>query len=77
MDQIKDLLRAELDHTIDRIRNLGGGVVFHEFPDVGGEHATPSDEGMSTFRRPRGLALAFDMLASSSSISLSNLPARS
>ena len=51
MDQIKDLLRAQLDHTIDRIRDLGGGVVFHEFPDAGGEHAMPSDEGELSSQR--------------------------
>jgi len=51
MDQIKDLLRAQLDHTIDRIRHLGGGVVFHEFPDAGGEHAVPNDEGELSSQR--------------------------
>ena len=51
MDQIKDLLRAQLDHTIDRIRHLGGGVVFHEFPDAGGEHAVPTDEGELSSQR--------------------------
>ena len=51
MDQIEDLLRAQLDHTIDRIRHLGGGVVFHEFPDAGGEHAVQSDEGELSSQR--------------------------
>jgi DnaK suppressor protein len=45
MDQISDLLRAQLKHTVDRIRHLGGGVVFHEFPDEGGGRARRGDEG--------------------------------
>lgn len=44
MDQISDLLRAQLNDTVDRLRHLGGGVVFEEFPDAGGERA-PGDEG--------------------------------
>jgi DnaK suppressor protein len=51
MEQIRDLLRAQLDHTIDRIRHLGGGVVFHEFPDAGGEPAGPGDEGELSSQR--------------------------
>ena len=51
MDQISDLLRAQLNHTVDRIRHLGGGVVFHEFPDAGGERARPGDEGELSSQR--------------------------
>jgi DnaK suppressor protein len=51
MDQISDLLRAQLNHTVDRIRHLGGGVVFHEFPDAGGERALPGDEGELSSQR--------------------------
>jgi DnaK suppressor protein len=51
MNQIGDLLRAQLDHTIDRLRHLGGGVVFHEFPDAGGELAEPGDEGELSSQR--------------------------
>jgi DnaK suppressor protein len=51
MDQISELLRAQLNHTIDRIRHLGGGVVFHEFPDAGGERSGPGDEGDLSSRR--------------------------
>lgn len=54
MDQVGDLLRADLNHTVDRIRHLGGGVVFHEFPDAGGEPAGPGDEGeLSSLREER------------------------
>lgn len=45
MDQVGDLLRADLNHTVDRIRHLGGGVVFHEFPDAGGEPRRPWRRG--------------------------------
>jgi DnaK suppressor protein len=45
LDEISDLLRAQLNQTVDRIRHLGGGVVFEEFPDAGGERAMPGDEG--------------------------------
>lgn len=51
MDQIRDLLRAQLNDTIDRIRHLGGGVVFHEFPDVWGECTMPGDEGELSSQR--------------------------
>jgi RNA polymerase-binding transcription factor DksA len=44
MDEISDLLRAHLNHTMDRIRHLGGGVVFDESPDAGGDGTTPGDE---------------------------------
>jgi DnaK suppressor protein len=51
MDQISDLLRAQLNDTVDRIRHLGGGVAFEEFPDAGGEGAMPGDEGDLSARR--------------------------
>lgn len=44
MDQISDLLRAQINDTVDRIRQLGGGVAFEEFPDAGGEDARRGDE---------------------------------
>lgn len=51
MDQIGAQLRAQLNDTVDRIRHLGGGVVFHEFPDAGGEGALPGDEGELSSQR--------------------------
>ena len=32
MDEIKKRLERELSHTMDRIRRMGGGVVFEDFP---------------------------------------------
>jgi len=51
MDQISDLLRAQIHDTVDRIRHLGGGVAFEDFPDAGGEDAMRGDEGDLSSRR--------------------------
>jgi DnaK suppressor protein len=62
MDQISDLLRAHLDHTVGRLRHLGGGVVFEEFPDAGGE-PVPGDEGDPISGDRRALLERADLLA--------------
>jgi DnaK suppressor protein len=45
MDEIKRRLELELSRTVDRIRRMGGGIVFEEFPGALGESAGLADEG--------------------------------
>ena len=44
MDEIKKRLEQELSHTVDRIRRMGGGVVFEEFPGAVGDNSPLADE---------------------------------
>jgi RNA polymerase-binding transcription factor DksA len=44
MDEIKKRLEKELSHTVERIRRMGGGVVFEEFPGAVGENTPMADE---------------------------------
>ncbi len=44
MDEIRKRLELELSHTMDRIRRMGGGVVFEEFPGAIGDTAPLADE---------------------------------
>jgi DnaK suppressor protein len=44
MDEIKRRLEAELSHTISRIRQMGGSVVFDEFQTSGGDNTPLADE---------------------------------
>lgn len=60
MDQITNTLQGELRQTLDRLRQLGGAVVFEDYPgaleagddgEVGGDSVNASEE--------RELAFAF------------------
>lgn len=44
MDEIKQRLEAELSRTVDRIRRMGGGVVFEDFPGAIGDNTPMADE---------------------------------
>ena len=44
MDDIERRLESELTHTVNRIRQMGGGVVLEEFPAAGGENTPLADE---------------------------------
>ena len=44
MDEIRKRLEKELSHTVERIRRMGGGVVFEEFPGSVGENTPMADE---------------------------------
>ena len=44
MDEIKRRLEAELSHTMNRIRQMGGSVVFDEFQMAGGDNTPLADE---------------------------------
>ncbi len=44
MDEIKQRLEAELSRTVDRIRRMGGGVVFEDFPGALGDNTPMADE---------------------------------
>jgi RNA polymerase-binding protein DksA len=44
MDEIKKRLERELHTTVDRIRRLGGGVLFEEFPGAVGDSSALADE---------------------------------
>jgi DnaK suppressor protein len=44
MEDIKKRLEAELSRTVDRIRRMGGAVVFEDFPGSLGESTTLADE---------------------------------
>ena len=44
MDEIRKKLESELSHTVNRIRRMGGGVVFEEFPGVFGDNTPLADE---------------------------------
>lgn len=44
MDEIKQRLEAELHHTVDRIRRMGGGVVFEDYPGALGDNTPLADE---------------------------------
>src|SRR5262249_44508964 len=44
MDEIKKGLERELSHTVDRIRRMGGGIVFEDFPGALGDNAPMADE---------------------------------
>lgn len=44
MDDIKKRLESELSHTVNRIRRMGGAVVFEEFPGALGDNSPFADE---------------------------------
>jgi RNA polymerase-binding transcription factor DksA len=44
MDEIKKRLESELSHTVNRIRRMGGAVVFEEFPGALGDNSPFADE---------------------------------
>ena len=44
MDGIRKRLESELSHTVNRIRRMGGGVVFEEFPGAVGDNTPLADE---------------------------------
>jgi len=44
MDEIKRRLESELNHTMSRIRQMGGAVVFEEFPTAVGDNTPLADE---------------------------------
>ncbi len=78
MDQIANTLQGELRHTLDRLRDLGGAVVFEDYPgaleagddgEVGGDSVNASEDRELTFtvrgrlvERANRLADALDRL---------------
>jgi RNA polymerase-binding transcription factor DksA len=44
MDEIRQRLESELNHTMDRIRQQGGAVVLDEFPGAVGDNTPLADE---------------------------------
>jgi RNA polymerase-binding transcription factor DksA len=44
MDEIKQRLELELSRTVGRLRQLGGAVVFEEFPSAVGDNTPLADE---------------------------------
>jgi len=44
MDEIKKRLERELSHTMERIRRIGGGIVFEDFPGAAGDNTPLADE---------------------------------
>jgi RNA polymerase-binding transcription factor DksA len=80
MDHITNTLQGELRHTLDRLRDLGGAIVFEDYPgalesgadgEVGGDSVNASEERELTFtvrgrlvERANRLADALDRLRS-------------
>src|SRR5215470_19510378 len=44
MDEIRQRLESELNHTMGRIRQLGGAVVLEDFPGAVGDNTPLADE---------------------------------
>jgi len=44
MEEIRQRLESELSHTMNRLRQLGGAVVFEEFPGAVGDNTPLADE---------------------------------
>ena len=44
MEEIKQRLESELNHTMNRIRQMGGAVVLEEFPAAIGDNTPLADE---------------------------------
>ena len=44
MEEIKERLETELNHTMNRIRQMGGAVVLEEFPAAIGDNTPLADE---------------------------------
>jgi len=44
MDEIKQRLEAELHSAVDRIRRMGGAVIFEDYPGALGEQGAMADE---------------------------------
>ena len=44
MEEIKQRLESELNHTMNRIRQMGGAVVLEEFPAAVGDNTPLADE---------------------------------
>ncbi|HMH78494.1 MAG TPA: TraR/DksA C4-type zinc finger protein, partial [Candidatus Udaeobacter sp.] len=80
MDQIANALQGELRQTLDRLRDLGGAVIFEDYPgaleagddgEVGGDSVNASEERELSFtvrgrlvERANRLAEALDRLRS-------------
>jgi DnaK suppressor protein len=80
MDRIESALQGELRQTLDRLRSLGGAVVFEDYPgaleesadgEVGGDSVSASEERELSFtvrgllvERANRLADALDRLRS-------------
>jgi RNA polymerase-binding transcription factor DksA len=78
MDEIKSTLQGELEHTIERLKGLGGAVVFEDYPgaleedgvgEPGGDAVSINEERELTFEvrgrlveRANRLADALDRL---------------
>jgi hypothetical protein len=41
MKEIRERLESELSHIVNRIRRMGGAVVFEEFPGALGDNSSP------------------------------------
>ncbi len=44
MEEIRQRLESELNHTMGRIRQLGGAVILEEFPGAVGDNSPLADE---------------------------------
>ena len=44
MGNIAERLRGELSDAVNRIRGMGGGLVFEEFPGALEDHSPPADQ---------------------------------
>jgi len=44
MDEIRQRLQSELNHTMTRIRQMGGAVAVEEFPGAAGDNTPLADE---------------------------------
>ena len=80
MDQIESTLQGELQRTVDRLKDLGGAVIFEDYPgafgegdqgDVGGDSVSATEERELTFsvrsllvERANRLAEALDRVRS-------------
>jgi hypothetical protein len=45
MEEMRQRLALELNHAMERIRQLGGALVIEEFPGAIDDDALPEDEG--------------------------------
>lgn len=61
MDRIASALQGELRQTLDRLRDLGGAVIFEDYPgaleqgadgEVGGDSVSASEERGAELHRP-------------------------
>ena len=61
MDEIRQRLETELNHTMGRIRQLGGSVMLEEFPGAVGDNSPLADE-VDVIDRANKLAEALERL---------------